>query len=108
MAGKHILDEVGQFEFLSEMLAVFGPRRTTELFGYCIVMGATGKVLPSEIVAALVVLGFSKSGVYRALADVRRFVGHLEQKHGRMIPMEQIFIEIGEIGASHNREGVLQ
>ena len=107
MAEKHIVDEIGDVEFVAEMFAVFGVRRATELFGYCILIGATGKELPTEIVAVLGNIGVSKSAVYRALADVKKFVRHLEQKHGRTMSMREVLAEIAEISSSPIGESVL-
>lgn len=107
MAEKTAVEEMGDLEFFKKMLAFFGAARAAEVFGYAVVMGASGKILPSEIVAALVGVGFSKSGVYRALTDINRFARDVERERGRTMPMSEVFAEISSAGASHNREHVL-
>ena len=105
MAEKSVVDELTDLEFFREMMKFFGVRRATEIFGFAVVMGASGKTLPSEIVHALVKVGFTRSGVYRALTDIKRFVQKLEHDRGRTVPMDEILAEINAgivaAGASH-------
>ena len=107
MAEKTAIEELSDLEFFSKMLKFFGPRRAVEVFGYAAVMGASRKVLPSEIVAALVPFGFSRSGVYRAIADINRFAREVERERGQTIPMAELIAEINAAGTSHNRNGVV-
>lgn len=107
MAEKTAVEELGDFEFFKKMIKFFGAKRAAEIFGYAVVMGASHKELPSELVAVLVGVGFSKSGVYRAMADIKRFAMKMEQERGRTMPMSEVFAEISATGASHRREVVI-
>lgn len=107
MAEKTAVEELSDFQFLKKLLAFFGVRRATEIFGYAVVMGATGKVLPSEIVHALVRVGFTRSAVYRALADISRFVVEIERERGRTMSMSEVLAEINAAGVSQKEDIVL-
>jgi hypothetical protein len=104
---KGAVEELSDLEFFSKMLKFFGPRRAVEVFGYAAVMGASRKVLPVEIVAALVSFGFSRAGVYRALADIKAFAREVERERGKMMSMAEVIAEINAADKSHKREPVL-
>jgi len=107
MADKTAVEELGDLEFVGKMIKFFGTKRAVELFGYALVMGASGRTLPSELVAFLVGVGFSKSGVYRALADIKRFVREVEREGGHTMSMPEVFAEINAAGVSRLRESVV-
>ena len=103
MAEKTAIDELGDLEFFRKMLKFFGARRAAEVFGYAFAAAASGQQLPSEIVAALVSVGFSKSGVYRALADIKRFAMQMEEERGHTMLMSEVLSEISSYVAYNNR-----
>jgi hypothetical protein len=84
----HPLDTIGDVELLREMVKFFGPKRLTELLGWG-VLGAllsfpqTAKDFRRELEAR----GLSKTAMYRALADMREFGLHLEQRVGWVAPV---------------------
>ena len=104
MAEKTAIDELGDLEFLRKMLDRFGGRRATELFGYAVAVGATRKTMPADIVNALVKIGFTRSAVYRALADFRSFAMELEQERGRTMSMSEVLAEINAASVSSRQD----
>lgn len=107
MAEKTAVEELSDLEFFSKMLGFFGVKRAVEIFGYAAIIGASRKELPSEIVAALVAFGFSRAGVYRALADINRFAREVEQERGLTMSMGEVIAEINSADTSRKRDIVL-
>jgi hypothetical protein len=75
------IDNVGDLEFLSAVIGLFGTQRAVELAGWAVWWGMTGEI--DNVKAArerLQEQGLSRSAVYRALADFKRLRDHLEEK----------------------------
>ncbi len=109
MAEQNVIDTYGPVELFSEMFDEFGPQRTAGLVGWAVIVGAVagaGESLP-EIRDRLIALGFAKSSVYRAAADIKRFRRRLEKKRGVTMSMDDVIREISDT-SSQKREKVLQ
>lgn len=104
-----IVDQYGDWAFMRELLAFFGVRRTVEVFGYAVVMGLTCRPDDenSVIVDRLVKWGFSRAGVYRTLADIKRFRHYLEEKNGLTIPLSEIIEQFSPENLSRIRDSVV-
>jgi hypothetical protein len=79
----HPIDRMGCFELTQDMVSFFGVRRATELFGWALIIGPLS--LPSsvpELRAVLEARGFTKSSMYNALTDMRRYGVHVEERAG--------------------------
>lgn len=110
MAEKDVVDTFGPVEFFAEMVSEFGPKRTTELAGWCVMIGAIIKDGDGviEVRDRLMKMGFKRSSVYRATADIKRFRHRLELKRGLTMSMADVLKEINVAGASHSRDFMIQ
>ncbi len=103
---RTVLDDMGGWELFTELVTMFGPQRTTELIGWAFIWGLTGVEKVSELRKDLEARGMSKSAIYRAAADFKRFREEMERQRGCYVPMEQVLKEITDM-SSHNRETVV-
>ncbi len=103
MAEQNVIDTYGPVELFSEMFDEFGPQRTAGLVGWAVIIGALagpGQSLP-EIRDRVIALGFAKSSVYRAAADIKRFRQRLEKKRGLRMSMDDVIREISDTALQH-------
>ena len=82
------IGDVGDWELFTEFFRFFRHERAIQLIGWTVLWGVTGRVddlagLRRELEAR----GLSKSAVYRAAADFRRFREHLEALEHRPVSM---------------------
>lgn len=79
---QHPIDAMGDVELFRELLQFFGGERLAGLFGWVFVAGliseATHKGNPAALRKEMEARGMTQSGIYRALADLRRFGEHVE------------------------------
>ncbi len=72
--------ELTSLRFAQEFVNCFPSRRAFELIGFCVLYRLAGYPSAREVRSGRTVLPFSKSSVYRALADLRRFRHHLVEQ----------------------------
>lgn len=96
MAQKSVIDTYGPVEFFGELWAEFGSQRATEMVTWMMMFGATHGRSHSQMVDRLLTLGFSKSSVYRASADIKRYVKRLYAKRGAPLP-EDFIDDVAEL-----------
>jgi hypothetical protein len=73
------LSAVGDAEFFTALITLFGPERSIGLAGWAVWWGMTGEIDNLKAVRErLQEQGLSRTAVYRALADFRRLREHLE------------------------------
>lgn len=97
-------EHYGFIEMLSDMRHVFPKQRVMQMFGWMVMFGVTGGQTKEQMVKRLVALGFGKSSVYDAAADIRRFQDFLREKWGRDVSqadlskkVQQVQSELAEI-----------
>lgn len=69
--------ELTNQDFVQEFVELFGTRRTFELLGFCLTYRLAGFPTAREVREGRSVFPFTKSSVYRSLADLRRFRQHM-------------------------------
>ncbi len=80
-----IIEKMGPVQFLSLLTRCFPGRRSTELIGWVVLLGAAGLDNGPKLRHALREAGYSESAFYRALADLRKFGEFVEQEyHAKM------------------------
>lgn len=89
-----IVERMGLLEFLGLMRKKFGAQRTTQLIGWVILVGALGLENTPKLRKALREAGYSQSGFYRAMADLRAFGEHVEEVYGAKMSVEQVVRKI--------------
>ena len=87
----------GFIEMLSDMRQVFPKQRVMQMFGWMVMFGATGEQTKDQMVKRLVKLGFGKSSVYDAAADIRRFQDFLLDKWGHEVSQEQLSKKVQQV-----------
>lgn len=87
----------GFIEMLSDMRQVFPKQRVMQMFGWMVLFGATGGQTKEQMVKRLVNLGFGKSSVYDAAADIRRFQDFLRNKWGREVSQEELAKKVQQV-----------
>lgn len=65
-------DDLGDVEFVRELMSFFGPRRGSAILGYCTVWAMTGVRGPADLPG-------DATTWYRVVADLRRFRDHLTE-----------------------------
>lgn len=95
----HIIDEVGAFEFLTELINFHGAKRAAELIGQSVIWGMHGLKAKSEVIAFCQQQGYSHMTAYRLVYDFDSFLRHLELKHGWHGTLEEGIAEIRLIAA---------
>jgi hypothetical protein len=91
---RHIIDEVGPFEFLTELINFHGAKRAAELIGQSVIWGMHGLKTKSEVISFCQSKGYSHMTAYRLVWDFEQFFRHLEDVHGWHGTLEE---GIGEI-----------
>lgn len=76
---KHPLDEMSELEVFAKLVEFFGSQRTAELLGWAFIGALVNWDNPAELRRQLEERGMTKSGLYRAMSDFRRFGEHIEQ-----------------------------
>jgi hypothetical protein len=82
METKSVLDDMGGLDLTGEMVRYFGGKRATELIGWALLFGLSGFKTGGEMRAYLEAKGLSKSAMYRALADLKKFADDLDAEQG--------------------------
>ena len=90
-------EHYGFIEMLSDMRRVFPKQRVMQMFGWMVMFGATGGQSKDQMVKRLVSLGFGKSSVYDAAADIRRFQDFLRDKWGHEVSQEQLAKKVRQV-----------
>ena len=90
-------ERYGFIEMLSDMRQVFPKQRVMQMFGWMVMFGATGGQTKDQMVKRLIRLGFGKSSVYDAAADIRRFQEFLRAKWGREVSQEQLAKKVQQV-----------
>lgn len=84
---KNSSREISDGQFLAELLTFFPSERVLQLLGWALVLVAAGVDDPRAARLKLEAQGLTKSSIYRALADLRRFGEYLETKEGEYLTM---------------------
>lgn len=79
-AKKHPVDDMSELQFFNALLDRFGPQRTTELLGWAVIGAILNWDNPVQLLEQLREKGMSKTGLYRALADFKRFGEEMENQ----------------------------
>jgi hypothetical protein len=87
----------GFIEMLSDMRQVFPKQRVMQMFGWMVLFGATGGQTKDQMVKRLMKLGFGKSSVYDAAADIKRYQEFLWEKWGREVSQEQLARKVQQV-----------
>ena len=87
----------GFIEMLSDMRQVFPKQRVMQMFGWMMLFGATGGQTKDQMVKRLMKLGFGKSSVYDAAADIKRYQEFLWEKWGREVSQEQLAKKVQQV-----------
>lgn len=86
--------ELGDIEFMGEMLSFFGSRRTFELIGWCLWWSMIGARSFADIYRIYESKkpknGASRSASYRSIADIKRFREHLIKLEEREYSAEEV------------------
>jgi hypothetical protein len=82
METKSVLDEMSGPEMVAALLDYFGGKRTTQIIGWVVLFGLSGFKTGSEMRAYLESRGLSRSAMYRALADLKKFSDALDAERG--------------------------
>lgn len=85
------IDQISDIEFFTELVKFFGAQRTTELLGWALIAMLVTWKDPVELRKEMEARGFTKSGMYRMLRDLRRFGEHIEQ---RPIPVRDTVVAV--------------
>lgn len=88
----------GFLEMVLDMRKVFPPQRGMEMFTWMLAFGAAGGKTHGEMVQRLLNLGFTKTPVYQASKDIKKFQAFLMEKWGREVSREDLAKKISEIG----------
>lgn len=73
------VSDLSDAELMRELIAYFGTQRFVEVMGWCaLAMIVSGYGDPVEFREKLKARGFHQSGMYRALADIKKFGEHYE------------------------------
>ncbi len=68
--------ELGKLDFVREFTDAFGPERSLQLVGFCVLYRLAGYPKPGDL-RARGFFGLKKSAIYNAFTDLRRFREHL-------------------------------
>lgn len=97
----------GFLEMVADMKEVFASQRAMEMFAWMVAFGATGGHDHAEMVRRLVAAGFSKSPVYAASADIKKFQSHLKQKwNGKEPTRQQLIKKVMLMGSQYQENPV--
>jgi hypothetical protein len=90
------LSAVGDAEFFTALITLFGAERSVGLAGWAVWWGMTGEIDNLKAVRErLQDQGLSRSAVYRALADFRRLRDYLEEKEQNIISNKDLLRRFG-------------
>jgi hypothetical protein len=90
------LSTVGDAEFFSALMTLFGAERAIGLAGWAVWWGMTGEIDNLKAVRErLQAEGLSRTAVYRALADFRRLREHLEATEQRQVSNADLLRRFG-------------
>lgn len=101
-----VIDSVGGFKFMSELIKFYGPVHAARFFGWCVLIGASlrERETSARAVERLTKLGFSRSGAYKAIGEIQEFKQHLVDNHaeiyGAKLRIEDMLTEIRNEGMS--------
>jgi hypothetical protein len=84
------IEDIPADEFFIEFVKFFGPERAMALIGWCLSFSLIGVYDPPKIRKELETKGCTKSSLYRALADLRRFGEHLESQEYTAVDLRSI------------------
>jgi hypothetical protein len=83
-AVEHPIDALSDVDLFRELVAFFGGQRVVELVGWAFLSGLVSQFVaggdPVALRGQLEDRGLTRSSLYRALRDLRRFGEHIEQK----------------------------
>jgi hypothetical protein len=91
------IDDIPADEFFIELIKFFGPERAMALMGWSISLALLGVYDPPKIRKELEQKGLTKSSMYRALADFRRFGEHLEQQNYTAVDLKSLCLRIASL-----------
>jgi hypothetical protein len=89
METKRNIDELSDLEIFTELFRFFRAERAIQLIGWGVLFGVAN-VDAKAMREKLEQQGLSKSSTYRALADFRRFVEHLQEKQNRPLKLVEV------------------
>lgn len=73
------IEQIPDLEFFGEFVRFFGAERALQLTGWAFTFALVGVWEPRKLHDQLRDRGMTRSAIYRALADFRRFAAHLRQ-----------------------------
>lgn len=94
------IDDIPADEFFIEMVKFFGPERAMALMGWCLSFALIGVYDPPKIRKEFEQKGLTKSAMYRALADMRRFGEHMEQQNYTAVTLKSICLRVASLSES--------
>lgn len=95
---RRIIDEIGTVELMTELFKFFGTYRALQLVGWATLWGIQGVQNSPEFREKLKERGVSRSVVYRASMDLRRFKDWVEFRVGHPVTMEELLEDLKEVG----------
>lgn len=91
------IDDISGDEFFIEFIKFFGPERAMALMGWCLSFTFIGVYDPPKIRRQFEQKGLTKSALYRALADLRRFGEHLEAQNYTPVSLKSICLRVAAL-----------
>lgn len=90
--------QLNDLEFLAELLAFFGVSRASQLLGWAMIWGLTGR--DRDLTAFRLELqekGLGRSAAYVALSDYKRFADHIRTLEGTPVETERVVERLGQL-----------
>jgi hypothetical protein len=94
------IDDIPDGELFTEFVAFFGGERAMALLGWCATLALFGVWDPPAARKALEEKGLTKSAMYRALADLRRFGAYMEQKQSSPVTLQGLCVRLASFSRS--------
>lgn len=88
------IDEIPDAELFTEFVAFFGGERAMALLGWCAALALVGVWDPPAARKALEEKGLTKSAMYRAMADLRRFGAYMEQTQSSPLTLRDLCVRL--------------
>ena len=104
---ERIIDTMSHWQFMREAIAYFGPKRVTELAGWAVIWGLTRTENGPELRQKLREQGLSRSAIYRASMDFRKFGEELERKYGGAVDTTDVVRKFRGEGVPHAGQPVV-
>lgn len=91
------IDDIPDSELFTEFVAFFGGERAMGLLGWCAVFAFFTAWDPPAVRKAIEDKGLTKSAMYRALTDLRRFGAYMEQKESTPVTLQGLCLRLSSL-----------